>query len=482
MALDVLAGAVLLAAAVALRRSRILAVLAALSAVLWFAGDAIEPLVFAHRAPLTQLLLLYPSGRPRSRAQRWAIGTVWVVSIGYPLGALGGVIVLTFALVVLAGLRSRPTTAARRSAATARTGVGLVWGVLAGAAVARAAGARLDHALLSAYEVVVIIVVAAVIGDHWLRRSRGAIVAHLVLDLGSDHARSLRSTISEALGDPSVVLGLETPAGLVDEAGQPVSLSGSPNQVATDLWEGERRIAVLQHDSALQRDRRLFDSVAALAAVALANSRLHQEVALRIAEVAHSRRRLLTVNDAERARLERQLQSSVLNRLATVEAIVRPMRSTELCHQVRETEQTIRLFARGVFPRALREQGLAAVHDLDLGSGRVTVDVPRARFPPDVEAAAYFVCLEAMSNAAKYADATTVRVLVTSNDGRLEVEVADNGTGGADPAKGTGLIGLQDRLHVLGGTLSLRSTSDGTCVRAAIPFRPSDLNGEPARP
>ena len=180
-------------------------------------------------------------------------------------------------------------------------------------------------------------------------------------------------------------------------------LSAAPGQVLTDLREGGQRIAVLQHDSSLLRDQSLLDSVTALVAVALSNMRLQQDVTASIAEVAASRRRLLAVADAERDRLESELQGGVLSRLARVATLLPQMGSDELCRQLDSTRETIRAFARGVYPRTLDEVGLVAVRDLDPLDRRVKISAPSVRYPRDIEAAAYFLCLEALTNVAKYA-------------------------------------------------------------------------------
>ena len=243
-------------------------------------------------------------------------------------------------------------------------------------------------------------------GSAKLRRSRTAIVTNLAVDLGAEPVRTLGDLVADALGDPSAVIGLVTTDGFIDEAGRPVNLRPRSGQVTTDLLDRHERIAVLQHDPALLRDRRLLDSVTALAAIALANIRLQQEVTANISEVAASRRRLLAVSDAERDRLENALQGDVTTRLARVSTLIAQLGSDELCDQLESTRKTIRMFARGVYPRALNGIGLAAIRDLDR-VGDVKITVPDERFAPQIEAAAYFLCLEALTNAAKYAQATS---------------------------------------------------------------------------
>ena len=471
IALDVLVGVSYLLAALLLRRVRQLALLAAATGVLWFAADLVQPLVFAHRAPLTHLLLLYPGTRLRWRGQRWLIGAVYAACLIYPIGRLGVTTVVIFVLVVVAILGGRRASAAvsRRSVNLASAGAVLIWGLLAAAGLARSAGAELDAAFLAAYEIVLIAVVAVLVLDDRYRRSRTAIVTNLAVDLGAEPVRTLRDLVADALGDPSVVIGLVTTDGFIDEAGRPVTLRPQSGQVTTDLLDRRQRIAVLQHDPALLRDRRLLDSVTALAAIALANIRLHQEVTANISEVAASRRRLLAVSDAERDRLEHALEGEVTTRLARVSTLFAQLGTDELCRQLESTRETIRMFARGVYPRALNEIGLAAIRDLD-PVGDVKITVPDERFAPQVEAAAYCLCLEALTNAAKYAQATIVTASARIADGMLVVEIADDGIGGADPTNGTGLLGLRDRLDALGGMLTVESSQDGTLVHGAIPL------------
>jgi signal transduction histidine kinase len=474
--LDIVVGTAFLFAALNFRRSPKLAVLAAATGLLWFAGDLVQPLLFTHRAPVTHLFLLYPLTAFRSRLRLWAVCAVYAASLIFPLGQLGPVTVTLFVAVLVAALAGRPPrgTADRRSTDRAGAGAVLVWGILASGTVAGWTGIHIDAALLLVYEIGLLVALTVVVIDDRYRRSRTAIVSNLAgdlaVDLGATGSRSLRDVIAQALGDPSVVIGLPTTDGFTDENGQPVALDVTSGQVVTDLLEGGQRIAILQHDPSLLRDRSLLDSVTALAAVALSNTRLQHEVTDNIAEVATSRRRLLAVADAERDRLEAEVQGGVLSRLARVAALLRPLGSADLCRHVDSTRETTRTFARGVYPRPLEEVGLAAIRDLDPVSGRMEITVPDARFPRDIEAAAYFLCVEALTNVAKYANATSTSVRITAASGLLVVDIADNGIGGADTAKGSGLLGLQDRLDVLGGVLEVQSSSQGTLIRGSIPL------------
>jgi hypothetical protein len=477
IALDIAVGVAFLLAALTFRRTPAHAVLLAATGLLWFAGDFVGVLVFAHRGPLTHFLLLYPDTRLRSWLKRSVVLAAYVASFVYPIGKLTVVTAALFVAVLIAGVvgRGRVPSASLRSARLATAGAALLWGLLTAAAVARVAGVRIDGFMLVTYQIALVAILTAIVIDNRYRLSRTAIVTSLAVDLGEGSVRSLRDVLAEVLGDPSVVVGLVSDDGFTDEAGRPVVLNPTSGQIVTDLLDGNHRIAVLQHDAALLRDRKLLDSVTALAAVALTNARLQHEVRARIAVVEASRRRLLAVADDERDRLEAQLHDSVLTRLAHVEAALGRFGSADLCRQLESTRDTIRAFARGVYPRRLGEVGLAVLREMTLPVDHVEVNVPDERLPPDVEAAAYFLCVEALTNVAKYAQATATRVSIEVADQTLAVEVGDNGIGGADPAKGTGLLGLQDRLDVLGGVVAVESSGRGTRIRGVIPLEPSEI-------
>ena len=145
--------------------------------------------------------------------------------------------------------------------------------------------------------------------------------------------------------------------------------------------------------------------------------------------------------------------------------------STELRHALEE----LRELARGIHPAILTEEGLpAAIGSLaDRSSVPVSIDNGSVgRLPEAVEATAYFVVAEALTNVAKYAHASRASVRLACEDNGLRVEVADDGRGGADLTAGSGLRGLEDRIAALGGELSIESSPGaGTRVRAEIPLR-----------
>ena len=148
--------------------------------------------------------------------------------------------------------------------------------------------------------------------------------------------------------------------------------------------------------------------------------------------------------------------------------------------ELAEALEELRELARGLHPNVLTDRGLGpALEALVLRSPiPVEVDVPDERFPPAIEAAAYYVAAEALANVAKYADATFAQVHVVEDEeeAAIVVEVVDDGIGGADPGRGSGLEGLEDRVETLDGAFTVESPpGGGTRVRATIPTGPRPL-------
>ncbi len=203
-------------------------------------------------------------------------------------------------------------------------------------------------------------------------------------------------------------------------------------------------------------------------------------------ELRRSRARIVEAGDAERRRLERNLHDGAQQRLVSLSLSLRlaqarlqsdPAAAGELLTaagaELAQALEELRELARGIHPAVLTDRGLGpALESLaDRAPLPVELDhVPGERLPAPVEAAAFYVVAEALTNVAKYADATSVRVSVARFNGRAVVEVADDGRGGADPAQGTGLRGLVDRVEALNGHLDVESpVGRGTRVRAEIP-------------
>jgi signal transduction histidine kinase len=201
-------------------------------------------------------------------------------------------------------------------------------------------------------------------------------------------------------------------------------------------------------------------------------------------ELIESRARIVRAGDEARRKLERDLHDGAQQRLVSLALSLRvagdtmksdPERGRELLEHARtELDQAIdelRELARGIHPAVLTERGLAAAVELLCARSPLPVmtDVPAERFPSPVEAAAYYVVAEALTNVARYSGAGTASVTVAGADGHVTVEISDDGRGGADPAAGSGLRGLADRVEALDGRLEIDSPiGKGTKVRAVF--------------
>jgi PAS domain S-box-containing protein len=214
--------------------------------------------------------------------------------------------------------------------------------------------------------------------------------------------------------------------------------------------------------------------------------RLNAELHRRLEELAASRARIVTAGDVERRRLERNLHDGAQQRLVALSLSLRlalakldadPTGGREMLEgandELQRALEELRELARGLHPAVLTDRGLRpAVEAL---AARVPleveiVDITDRRLPEPVEAAAYYLIAEALTNVTKYARASTVRVRVGASDSSIVVEVTDDGVGGADPAHGSGLRGLADRVEALGGWLEVVSPAGaGTALRAEIP-------------
>ena len=213
---------------------------------------------------------------------------------------------------------------------------------------------------------------------------------------------------------------------------------------------------------------------------------LDAELRARVEELRASRARLVEASDTERRRLERNLHDGAQARLVGLALLLGharrrvesdPEETAALLDrglaELKASLAELRELARGIHPAVLTERGLEpALHAI---AARVPVPVTletdgESRLPAPVEVAAYFVVTEALANVAKYAQATEATVAVRRADGRLTVDVTDDGIGGADASQGSGLRGLGDRVAALDGTLSLESPPGrGTHLRVEIP-------------
>jgi signal transduction histidine kinase len=325
------------------------------------------------------------------------------------------------------------------------------------------------------------------------RLSRADAVSELIGRLGEVGRRQdLRDAIAQALGDPSLSLAYWVPdlGRYVDADGQPVEIPARSGPTAcTPVTHDGEPVAMICHDPELAAESELVEAVGAAAGLALENQRLNVELRAHVEELRASRARIVEAADEERRRLERDLHDGAQQRLVSLALNLRlargkldsdPDGARELIDQTAEElgEATteLRELARGLHPAVLSDRGLRPALEALAGRAPVPVELELGaateRLPVPVETASYFVVAEALTNMARYADASQARVSILRDNGTVEVEVADDGVGGAEAGAGagSGLRGLADRVAALDGRLEISSPAgEGTTIRAVIP-------------
>ena len=292
-------------------------------------------------------------------------------------------------------------------------------------------------------------------------------------------SRPIDEVLAEALGDPSVRVSY-----WVEERGQWVQGDGRASEPSADAVEVRRGgVPVARVDvDGTRTDRELVEAVAAAATPELDNARLRAAISLQLVEVNESRARIAAAQVVERRRIERNLHDGAQQRLlamafqlqaAQVNGDVERLREAvaEGVEQAQAAVLELRDLANGLHPAVLSDGGLSAALDDLVGRTPLPIDIRAtvARFPPEVEATAWFMVCEAVTNAHKHGGALHVTVEVEEDSGWLTVSVSDDGCGGADP-DGQGLRGVRDRAEAAGGTFEVQSSrASGTTVRGRLP-------------
>jgi signal transduction histidine kinase len=348
-----------------------------------------------------------------------------------------------------------------------------------------------DQVVLVGYQAALCAVAVTLLTGLLREPSHRAAVADLVVELTGSPTGTLRDALARTRGDPTIGGGYWLPAdgGYVDARGEPLVLpQGRHDRAVSPIDIDGRRVGVIVHDPAIGSHQELMDAIAVAAELASANARLQAEVRAQVAEVEASRRRLVDAGDEQRRRLQHRLRSgarrrrdAVADTLAEAQTLAEQRQScgTEVDQiaaaqqQLRRTVGDVDELARGLHPPALETSGLAvALSELvERTAAAVTVRVANGRLPPEVEAAVYFVCAEALVNIDKHAAASAGTVAVTTGGGCVVVTIDDDGVGGAALDRGTGLQGLADRVEALGGSLTVDSPMGrGTRLTAEIPL------------
>jgi|HubBroStandDraft_6_1064221.scaffolds.fasta_scaffold02808_10 signal transduction histidine kinase len=330
-----------------------------------------------------------------------------------------------------------------------------------------------DHAVLGRYEPNEQVVVLAHSGPSPQRPPAGTRVGH-----GGENVTSLvRSAkrparIEHGEGTHGSIAGIARELGVRASVGAPIVVEGRLWGVAVANWRGEEPPPT-DTEERMSKFAELLDT-----AIANADSR---------DQLTASRARLLTEADEARRRVVRDLhdgaQQRLVHTIVTLKLAQRALKTNdeeaeslvaEALEQSQQGNAELRELAHGILPAVLTQGGLrsgvtAIVSRLDLP---VRMEVPARRFPAEIEASAYFVVAEALTNVVKHSRAERAEVSVRVEDGKLDIRIRDDGIGGAD-ASGHGLVGVSDRVTALGGRLNVESTAGrGTLLSATFPLPP----------
>ena len=464
------------------------------------------------------LFLAYPSGRLAGRAERVVVIIGYVAAVGLQavILMLGGFNDLHLLTVVKreAAAEAIQNVQLLTLSALAVIGVGLLW--WRWQSLPRWQRRRPAQILINCFSLSLVMLAALLIagafqlpGFEIIRLATFAVaglaplaflaglldarlakagVGELFVQLRTDPAPDLRELLAQALRDPtlSLIYWLPQYGSWADQDGNPTTLPepNSSRRVTLVKQNGEQ-IAALVYDATLVEEPELVEAVSAAAGIALENGRLEAELRARLQELHGSRGRVVEAQQNERRRLERNLHDGAQQRLVALalelsllaeQADSDPATKTRLKHARTEVAQSLdelRDIARGLHPAVVSGHGLAVALESLVATAPLDVQLetdglPRLSEP--LEVAAYYVVSESLTNAAKHAEATHVRVEVGVSEDALIVEIVDDGLGGADSERGSGLRGLADRVEALDGNLRIWSAvGKGTRVRAELP-------------
>ncbi len=479
---------------------------------LGLAFDLLPVALFLH------LFLAYPSGRLMLRRERLVVVAAYAAAVGLQLvkmllGAGETTNVLSvvdesgaaqivedvellglsaFALAGLGMLAVRRRTSIRpprRSIALLVDSFALALVMVAGLLVAGAFDLPGFETLRRATFAVLGIAPAAFLIGLLSERLTSTPVGDLLVHLRADPAPAdLRQALAGALRDPSLTLAYWLPQfeSWADVDGREMELPDSDSGRAVTLIDRDgERMAALIHDPSLEDEPQLLDAVSAAAAIALENARLHAELRARLDELHGSRQRVLEAGQQERQRLERNLHDGAQQRLIALRLELGLLeerldadpdskrRLGRARRQIALSLDDLRDVARGLHPAVVTGHGLAVALESLAARAPVPVQLTVAledRLPEGLEMASYYVVCESLANVAKHARATSATVEVSRQSGDIVVEVTDDGVGGADTERGSGLRGLADRVEALGGRLRIWTPpGKGTRIRAEMP-------------
>jgi signal transduction histidine kinase len=472
--------------------------------------DLLPPVLFIH------VFLAFPSGRLRDRFERALVASAYVAAVVLQVSRMAfgffgphnlfeitanedaalltlRVSLLTMSAFCLAAvgvlvLRRRRRRTLRRSRVflvdAFAVGLVMIAFLYISAAFDGPAVRQIRWATFATLGLAPLVFLAALLKARLDRSS----VGDLFLELRKEPAPGdLRDALARALRDPSLQLAYWLPDYdvYVDLQGRPVQLQDLEARATTLIDRDGVHVAALIHDPALGDEPELLDSVRAAAGIALENGRLHAELRARLEELRGSRARIVQAAQNERQLLERNLHDGAQQRLIALSLELSLLKGRihddpearagidKARREIAASLGELREISSGLHPAVVSGHGLAIALEQLAARAPLPVELRAdvdGRLPAALEVAAYYVIAESLTNVAKHAQATSAQVVVVQERDELVLEIVDDGIGGADSERGTGLRGLADRVESLDGRLRVWTPlGGGTRVRAEIP-------------
>jgi signal transduction histidine kinase len=451
----------------------------------WFFANVDHQALYLHRGPLVHLIVVYVGWRARRGVERVSVAVGYVAAVVTPIWSNdAAAVVLAVCLATVAVHRYASISGRLRNE---RTTALVAAAVVSTAIVAAVVTTRTvpDRAavepMLLAYELA--LCAAAIILAAGVVSPSATEVTDLVVELREARAGSLRDELAAVLRDPTLEIGYLSPTGEYrDDAGRTVLAQSLPvDRSATFVQRESRPYAVLVHDSTVLNEPTLVEAVTTATMLASAHSELSQELRTQIGEVQAARRRLMLADDDERRQLGVRMREGVELRVGQLahrlrSIVVEGPASDHLARAEQLLTATLgdlADLARGLHPREVSKGLATAIASLTTHCP-VQVELEVGDLPvlsDETASAVYFVCAEALANIVKHAAARHVSIDVDEGQGMVRVVVIDNGRGGADPARGSGILGLIDRVEAIGGSVSVSSpVGHGTRLTAEFPL------------
>ena len=470
-----------------------------LAAAVWLTAWAIVDIItkppdYATPEQVAQWPLLLPDHDLNAAA-------MWALELGNLVFGVGVVLLLALRIIRTRGLDRR--TYAPFYVASAAVVVVVLIRLVVGLVVGTGrASESFSGTVLAQVEMAAAILAALSLLYGTVQRSLARVrVADLVVDVNAARTpEEVQAALRQTMADPSLEVLFWAPdiSGYVDAEGR-LSSVPEPEDKRLAMPVTDRHgdpLALVLADPAAAHHRDLVAAALAASALGLENAALHANLLARLVEIRESRARVVAAGDAERRRLERDLHDGAQQHLVGIALKLRLARDSMadspadaaalldgLTSDVHDAAEELRALAHGIYPPLLASAGLRdALNAAAARAGLPTeVDVAGGeRYPPEIEAAVYFCCLEALQNAGKHAGpGACAMVRVWEDEGTLRFEVADDGAGldpdGTGQHTGHGFVNMGDRLGAIGGLLEVRPGPDrGACVNGVIPLRDSD--------